>query len=156
SLGIRRSARVGVADVTRGGTSRGRRRWPQCWFCGVHRHPVRQPCRLADHMKNVPLCWKLLFLSLLCGFNSACARPERTVEVFDKDGIRFSHYSDWTITEDAPAAGTPNTRVIHIEGPDNAVLSILCIPENSPTSLEEFASSVAERRVTAIKEKLTV
>jgi hypothetical protein len=75
--------------------------------------------------------------------------------VYEKDGIRFSHYSDWSIEEDGLAAGAANTRAIQIGGPNHALFSILCFPEKSSMTLEEFASSVAEKRVAAIKRKFS-
>jgi hypothetical protein len=81
----------------------------------------------------------------------ACAHTPVTVETYDKDGVHFSHFSDWKIEKDEPIAGAP--RVIHLEGPDHALVSILWLPVASTVTVESFAASVAHRRADAFEKK---
>jgi len=89
---------------------------------------------------------------LSVGF-SACTKPPVTVQTYDKDGVRFSHFSDWKIDKDEPIKGTSGTRTIHIEGPDSALISLLWIPATSDVTAESFAASVAEGRAQAVEKK---
>jgi hypothetical protein len=101
----------------------------------------------------------LLVLSLVAlvalAFGLIACRP-RTVEVYQKDGLRFSHHSDWKIEKDNPLAGAPGTRMITVEGPDSTLLLLLLFPASSTVDLAHFAENVASKRVDAIEKKLSV
>lgn len=84
---------------------------------------------------------------------AACPAP-RTVEVYRKDGLHFSHFSDWKISEDRILPNNRKVREIVLNGPDQALLILLCFPETSDVSLEQFAASVAKGRSQAIKKNL--
>jgi len=84
----------------------------------------------------------------------ACSRP--VIKQYQKDGVQFSYYSNWKIVKDAPIAGKPDVRSIQIEGPSNALISLICEPPASKQSLEQFAEAVATRRGAAIEAKLSV
>lgn len=86
----------------------------------------------------------------------ACSSSPRTIKSYDKNGIRFSHYSDWSVTDDAPIEGSPNARTIDLEGPNNALVAFICLPASSRQTLEMFAASIAERRVEVAEDKLSV
>lgn len=86
----------------------------------------------------------------------ACSPSPRTIKVYEKDGIKFSHFSNWRVTEDSPVEGNPNARSIDLEGPNEALVIFICLPASSSQTIEEFAASIAEGRVKEIEESLTV
>ena len=87
--------------------------------------------------------------------SAGCAR-NHVVRLYQKDGVTFSHYSDWKIIKDAPANGNASVRAIQIEGPNDAVVSLICEPPSATQTLDEFASAVASRRGAAIESRLSV
>jgi len=95
---------------------------------------------------------RLTVLAVLAVTFAACSKPV-TVETYDKDGVRFSHFSNWKIDKDAPVESAPGTRMIHVEGPDNALISILWLPVASPVTVESFAASIAKGRAQAVEKK---
>ncbi len=97
-----------------------------------------------------------LLALVLVVVSAACASRSRVVEHYQKDGLEFSHYSDWTVVKDAPVKGKPDVRAIHIEGPDDAVVSLICAPAGNPQTVAEFAAAVADQRGAAIEEKLSL
>jgi len=100
------------------------------------------------------VCFSLLVaLSLAL---AACPPAPRTVEVYRKDGLHFSHFSDWKISEDRTFPPSRKVREVILHGPDNALLIVLCVPETSSMSVESFAASMAKGRAEAIKKKLGV
>jgi hypothetical protein len=96
-------------------------------------------------------CLAALALWAAC---AACSSP--VVKQYQKDGVQFSYYSNWKIAKDAPIAAKPDIRSIQIEGPSNAVISLICEPVSSAQSLEQFAEAVASRRGGAIEAKLSI
>jgi len=101
----------------------------------------------------------MLALVVLLGSAAACSylNPRKPVaKQYHKDGIQFSYFSDWTIAKDAAVAGKSDVRAIHIEGPEHAVVSLICLPPLSEQTLEEFAAAVAEHRGAAIEGKLSL
>src|SRR5262249_46495080 len=109
-------------------------------------HASRRPRRRTS-------CAALFALALLAAC-VACSRP--VIKQYQKDGVQFSYYSNWKIVKDAPIAGKPDVRSIQIEGPSNALISLICEPPASKQSLEQFADAVATRRGAAIEAKLSV
>jgi hypothetical protein len=93
---------------------------------------------------------------MLAAVASACSPQARTVKTYEKDGIHFSHFSDWKVTQDTPIEGTPNSRSINIEGPNSALVTVICLPPATGATVEQFAAAVAEQRVKAIEEMLSV
>jgi hypothetical protein len=93
---------------------------------------------------------------MLAAVASACSPQGRTVKTYEKDGIHFSHFSDWKVTQDTPIEGTPNSRSITIEGPGNALVTIICLPPAAGTTVEQFAAAVADQRAKAIEEMLSI
>jgi len=96
----------------------------------------------------------LAVLAVLSVSFTACSKPPVTVQTYDKDGVRFSHFSNWKIDQDKPIEGAPGTRMIHVEGPDSALISILWLPAASDVTVESFAASVAEGRAQAVEKKV--
>lgn len=86
----------------------------------------------------------------------ACSPPPRTIKSYDKDGIRFSHFSDWSVTDDSPIEGNPNARSIVLKGPSEALVTFICLPASSQQTLEMFAASVAKRRAKLVEDNLSV
>jgi hypothetical protein len=95
----------------------------------------------------------LLLLAAALSFHIACSKPV-TVESYEKDGVRFSHFSNWKVSKDEPIEGAPGTRVLHVEGPDSALMSIIWLPAASETTLADFAASVAQGRAEEVKKAL--
>jgi len=94
------------------------------------------------------------FLSMvLCAVTAACSIPQRPVNVYDKDGVRFDYHPDWKITEDQPFSGASPSRIIMIDGPNYALLTIHLVPNTVPTTLEEFANTFANKRADGIKKR---
>ena len=85
---------------------------------------------------------------------SASSR-NHTVKQYDKGGIHFSYYSDWSVTKNEAIGKTANTRAVHIEGPDNAIVTLICLPASNPTTLDDFATSMAKDRPAETKEEFT-
>lgn len=98
----------------------------------------------------------VFFAVLLCLVASTACNRSHTIKQYQKDGVQFSYYSDWTIKKDALLGGAANARAIHIEGPEHAVVSLICLPTTNTQTLEEFASAVAQRRDAAIESKLSI
>ena len=98
----------------------------------------------------------LLSVAALCVCFSGCWGKPNAVHAYKKDGVQFSYYSNWSIAKDAPVIEKPDIRLVHIEGPHHAVVSLICVPPSSAQTLEQFADAVATRRGTAIEKKLSV
>ncbi len=96
----------------------------------------------------------LVALSLAGLVLMACPAAPRTVEVYRKDGLHFSHFSDWKISEDRTLPANRKVREIVIHGPNEALLMLLCFPERSDVSLDSFAAGVAKGRAEGIKKSL--
>ena len=60
------------------------------------------------------------------------------------------------MTQDTPIEGTPNSRSINIEGPNSALVTVICRRRTPGATVEQFAAAVAEQRVKAIEEMLSV
>ena len=63
---------------------------------------------------------------------------------YEKDGLRFSHHSNWKITEDKTIA--KKARQVNIESDDNAVFIILILPKESSMGFGDFAAVMAKER----------
>jgi hypothetical protein len=85
-----------------------------------------------------------------------CALRPRTLELYDRDGVKFSYYSDWTVAKDAPLDNRPEVRSIQIHGPNHAVVSLLCLPADTTRTLEQFAHDVAVNRAKKVKDRFTI
>jgi hypothetical protein len=107
--------------------------------------------------KMIPQTRSLMLIALALLVSAfGCSLHKPVVKQYQKDGIHFSYFSNWTIVKDAAVAGKPDVRAIHIEGPNNAVVSLICVPILSEQTLEDFAAAVAENRGAAIEGKLSV
>jgi hypothetical protein len=93
---------------------------------------------------------------LLLVVTSGCFRGNSQPTHYEKDGISFTLPGRHAVAKDEYLDAQRRGRAIHLEGPHAAVFSILCLPANSPKSLEQFAASVAEERVARVKAKTSL
>jgi len=100
--------------------------------------------------------WRIIALAALALSIAGAGCSPPVIQLYQKDGVQFSHYSTWKIVKDAPVNGKPSIRSIQIEGPSHAVISLICEPPASTQSLAQFADAVAERRGAAIEANLSV
>jgi hypothetical protein len=107
-------------------------------------------------MKTLRAVSTVSAVAALVTLAAACTLAKPTPVAYEKDGIKFTHLSSWKITKDEPIGEAKNARIINVEGPDSALLSIICIPESSSATLESFADDVASRRTAAISDKFRV
>jgi hypothetical protein len=126
----------------------GKRRWGRLPDAGTTRS---QTGREEDRMRR-RVCFALLAAVSLALV--ACPPAPRTVEVYRKDGLHFSHFSDWKIAEDRTLPQSRKVREVILHGPDEALLILLFFPESSDLTLEGFAESVAKGRAKEIKKTL--
>src|SRR5882724_6842616 len=103
------------------------------------------------HQKRY-LILSVLTLVAVC---SACWHRGITLKQYDKDGIRFSYNSDWSVAKDAPIEGNPTARSIKIDGPHHAVMMLICVPTSNTQTIQGFADTIAEKRGAAIEDKLS-
>jgi len=85
---------------------------------------------------------------------AACSSP-RTVDTYDKNGLRFSYPSNWMVTTDMRIPGNERVREVVVSGPDHALLLLFCFPEATNVSLESFAASAAKGRAGVVKAPFT-
>lgn len=91
----------------------------------------------------------VLILSLLgCGH---LFKPP-TEQRYAKEGISFTHHSNWRVTEDAPPEDDPSARTINVEGPNEAIVMFIFVPPESDVTAESFAAGVARDRFELLKE----
>ncbi|HEU4932732.1 MAG TPA: hypothetical protein VFT48_11660 [Pyrinomonadaceae bacterium] len=98
-------------------------------------------------LKPVYRAMLVILMLVACG----CSNKPRTVEKYAKDGISFSHYSTWRVTEDAPIEGTPDSRSITIDGPNHAIVMFIFLPPGDDVTVENFAAGVASGRLEEIE-----
>lgn len=71
---------------------------------------------------------------------------------YEKDGLGFEYLAGWTVKKDTQK----HARIVVVEGPHHAVLTVSVFAANVDISLETFANDVAERRGENVKKRLTV
>lgn len=90
-----------------------------------------------------------LLLSLLAGLaQPALAAPNTT---YSKDGVSFEHPAGWKVTEDTVAQDQTRLRSIDLEGPDEAVVTLMFSPFLKDQSIEAFAATTAKNRAESAK-----
>jgi len=107
-------------------------------------------------MKRIPKLAPTLTAFVCLAVSVGCTQGDGQPVHYEKDGIGLTLPSQCKIAKDEYLDDQRRSRVIHIECPGNAVFSILCIPATSSKSLEQFAASIAEGRVSRFKEKFSV
>jgi len=90
------------------------------------------------------------FLLALLLVLAACSAP-RTIKTYDKSGLRFSYLSDWMVTTDMLLPRDARVRQVLLNGPDHALLMLLCFPEDINVTLESYAASAAKGRAGLVK-----
>lgn len=87
---------------------------------------------------------------LLAGLaQPALAAPNTTT--YSKDGVSFEHPAGWKVTEDSVAQDETRLRSIDLEGPDEAVVTIMLSPFLKDQGIEAFAATIAKGRTDAEK-----
>lgn len=89
----------------------------------------------------------LLMLALA---NFACSPTPATLVQYKKNGVSFSHYSDWKVTEDAIIADTNGSRSIDLEGPQDSIVMIILMPASTDMTLDSYAAGMAQQRAQAL------
>lgn len=80
----------------------------------------------------------------------AAAQPAPSV-VYAKDGVRFEHPPGWKVTEDAVAQDETRLRSIDLEGPNEAVVTLMFSPFLRDQDIAQFAAATAGHRAEAAK-----
>jgi hypothetical protein len=93
---------------------------------------------------------RVLITSLLLALSASCARTSASKERYEKDGLGFSYMSDWHVRSDKEVSGTVGTRILILEGPHEALLTLTRFPASHPTTLAEYAATVEEKREAAV------
>lgn len=90
-------------------------------------------------IKNVNIV-SFAVLPILLLIMTACSSFKPAVkQEYNKDGLAFSHFSDWKITEDKTTAEeVGEVRFISIEGPDDSILMISRFPSEADITLESY------------------
>ena len=95
----------------------------------------------------------LLLTALAC---TACSPEAPTLVTYQKNEVSFVHFSDWRVTNDAIIEESTKSRTIDLEGPNDALVSVVLLPSSNDLRLEDFATSIAHERGSAIKEALSI
>ncbi|MDZ7862974.1 hypothetical protein [Acidovorax sp.] len=92
----------------------------------------------------------MMMALLLAGLaQPALAAPNTTT--YSKDGVSFEHPVGWKVTEDSVAQDATRLRSIDLEGPDEAVVTIMLSPFLKDQGIEAFAATIAKGRTDAEK-----
>ena len=90
---------------------------------------------------------------MVLAITATCALKKVVAEKYEKDGLSFTHFSNWVIKEDKLLA-EGKARLITIEGPENAVLTLSRFSAANLISLESYARTLANQRKEALKKQL--
>lgn len=94
------------------------------------------------------LCLAVLTVFALTALSRAHA--EQTV-TYSKDGVSFEHPVGWKVTEDVVAQDETRMRSIDLEGPNEAVVTLMFSPFFSGQDVEKFAAAAARNRADAAR-----
>ncbi|HJQ31165.1 MAG TPA: hypothetical protein VJ866_03250 [Pyrinomonadaceae bacterium] len=89
---------------------------------------------------------RVLTVLLLLALTVSCSRVAASKERYEKDGLSLSHTPEWRVRSDRETAAT---RVLILEGPHGALLSLTRFPASHPATLAQYAASVEEKREAA-------
>jgi len=106
---------------------------------------ISQPRRATSRLA---LCLAALALFVLAALPTAHAAPAVT---YSKDGVSFDHPAEWKVTEDVVAQDGTRLRSIDIEGPDEAVVTLMFSPLLASQDIEKFAATAARNRENAAR-----
>lgn len=103
------------------------------------------PRRTAFHLFQ---CLAAIALFLLTALPAVHAAP--TV-IYNKDGVSFEHPVEWKVAEDVVAQDGTRLRSIDVEGPDEAVVTLMFSPLLATQDIEKFAATAARNRENAAR-----
>lgn len=86
-------------------------------------HPI--PLLLRAKAFRLALCLAILASLVPAALRPAHAAPPAT---YSKDGVSFDHPAGWKVTEDVVAQDTTRMRSIDLEGPNEAVVTLMFSP----------------------------
>lgn len=109
-------------------------------------HPI--PLLLRAKAFHLALCLAILASLVPAALRHAHAAPPAT---YSKDGVSFDHPAGWKVTEDVVAQDTTRMRSIDLEGPNEAVVTLMFSPFFSGQDIEKFAATAARNRADAAK-----
>lgn len=87
-----------------------------------------------------------VLVALLTLSGLACSPTAPTVERYDGREVQFSYLSNWKVTGDSPIDGNPQSRSIDLEGPNDALVTLVMGPSSSEQTLEGYASALSRAR----------
>ncbi len=91
----------------------------------------------------------LMMMVMLAGLaQPTLAAPNAT---YSKDGVSFEHPASWKVTEDSVAQDETRLRSIDLEGPDDAVVTLMFSPFLKAQNIEAFAATTAKNRAESAK-----
>jgi hypothetical protein len=99
---------------------------------------------------------KASLLLLLAFLNFACSPGKPTLVTYEKSGVSFAHLSNWKVTSDTTSQEGIGFRAIDLEGPHEALVSVILFPASADLTLDAFAASIARERASAVKESLSI
>ena len=98
---------------------------------------------------HLALWRRALTAVLLLGF-VAWAQAAPPV-VYAKDGLRFEHPVGWSVTDDSVAQDETRLRSVDLEGPNEAVVTLMFSPFLAGQDIAKFAATTARNRAVAAK-----
>ncbi|WP_298209033.1 hypothetical protein [Acidovorax sp.] len=106
---------------------------------------VRLPYRPTVHL--------ILTLAFLASFVLTALTPVHAAPpiTYSKDGVSFEHPAAWKVTEDVVAQDETRLRSIDLEGPNEAVVSLMFSPFLASQDIEKFAATAARNRADAAR-----
>ena len=112
--------------------------------------PILQP-RLIQAL-HIALYLAVLTVFAFAAFTQAHAAQPAT---YNKDGVSFEHPVGWKVTEDVVAQDETRMRSIDLEGPNEAVVTLMFSPFFSGQDIEKFAAAAARNRADAARANTT-
>ncbi len=97
---------------------------------------------------HLALYLAVLAMFAFAGLTQAHAAPPL---VYSKDGVSFEHPVGWKVTEDVVAQDETRMRSIDLEGPNEAVVTLMFSPFFSVQDIEKFAAAAARNRADAAR-----
>lgn len=86
-------------------------------------------------------------------FSACSAFKPATKEQYSKDGLTFTHFSNWEITEDSTTAEEGiEARIITVEGPHNAIFTASRFPPVLDMTIEEYVSLMTKEMKNSTKD----
>ncbi|RYF09019.1 MAG: hypothetical protein EOO31_00330 [Comamonadaceae bacterium] len=124
-------------------------------LCASQRAPSLVENRLAGHFFRFPSLWQgaaaigrigaatVLGLLLYALAQPSLAAPNGN---YNKSGASFQFPAGWSITEDAQDEGGTGIRNVDLEGPDDALITIVFNPMTSAIDIQRLAAGATAKR----------